>query len=479
MRTIGRDFGDTARKVYAVASGALGNGKTCVVNTDGTVSVVATGSPNLGSPLVFESANISTSRTATSYDSNSNKIVVSYSDGSPNGPGMSAVGTVSGDSISFGTSVEFNAVEAKQIASTFDSSNNKIVIAFSDGDNSNKGKAIVGTVSGTSISFGTEVLFNNSNTTQMNIVFDSTNNKVVIVYRDDGNSDQGTAIVGTVSGTGISFGSEVIFETGTTTSISAAFDSAAGKVVIAYQDGSDGTKGKVVVGTVSGTGISFGSIVVFSQNNSSGMSTTFDSNLNKIVIAYTDGGNSNFGTAIVGTVSGTGISFGTAVVFESSVCTQTSATFGGSDNKTVISYTDQSKGKVVIGTVSGTGISFGSATEFEAAEIEKTSSAFDSSSNLVIAYSDKGNSLFGTAIVYQTAPLNLTAENYIGITPSAYPDGAGAEIQTKGAVNEEQSGLTAGQSYYVQTDGTIGTTAGDPSVFAGTAVSATKIIVKG
>jgi hypothetical protein len=74
---------------------------------------------------------------------------------------------------------------------------------------------------------------------------------------------------------------------------------------------------------------------------------------------------------------------------------------------------------------------------------------------------------------------NLTSENFIGITPSAYPDGAGAEIDTKGAINTEQSGLTAGQSYYVQTDGTITTTAGDPSVFAGTAVSATKLIVKG
>ena len=41
------------------------------------------------------------------------------------------------------------------------------------------------------------------------------------------------------------------------------------------------------------------------------------------------------------------------------------------------------------------------------------------------------------------------------------------------------SSLTAGQSYYVQTDGTLSTTAGDPSVFAGTAVSATKLIVKG
>ena len=41
--------------------------------------------------------------------------------------------------------------------------------------------------------------------------FDSANNKVVIVYQDNGNSAYGTAIVGTVSGTSISFGSPVVF----------------------------------------------------------------------------------------------------------------------------------------------------------------------------------------------------------------------------------------------------------------------------
>ena len=41
MKTIGRDFGDVARKVYATASGTLPNGKPVVVNADGTVSVVA------------------------------------------------------------------------------------------------------------------------------------------------------------------------------------------------------------------------------------------------------------------------------------------------------------------------------------------------------------------------------------------------------------------------------------------------------
>ena len=47
------------------------------------------------------------------------------------------------------------------------------------------------------------------------------------------------------------------------------------------------------------------------------MAATFDSTNNKVVIAYQDDGNSNYGTAVVGTVSGTSITFGTPVVFES------------------------------------------------------------------------------------------------------------------------------------------------------------------
>ena len=74
---------------------------------------------------------------------------------------------------------------------------------------------------------------------------------------------------------------------------------------------------------------------------------------------------------------------------------------------------------------------------------------------------------------------NLTSENFIGIASNGYADGQSAAINAKGFVDDNQSGLTAGQSYYVQTDGTLSTTAGDPEVFAGTAVSANKLIVKG
>ena len=74
---------------------------------------------------------------------------------------------------------------------------------------------------------------------------------------------------------------------------------------------------------------------------------------------------------------------------------------------------------------------------------------------------------------------NLTAENYIGISFGSYTNGQTATIQVKGSVDDAQSGLTPAQTYYVQTDGTFGTTADSPSVVAGTAISTTQIIVKG
>ena len=74
---------------------------------------------------------------------------------------------------------------------------------------------------------------------------------------------------------------------------------------------------------------------------------------------------------------------------------------------------------------------------------------------------------------------NLPAENYIGIADAAYSNGASATIQIAGAVDDAQSSLTPGQTYYVQEDGSLSTTADSPSVVAGTAVSATQIIVKG
>ena len=429
----------------------------------------------IGSEAVFESA--TTSIVCAAYDSNENKTVIVYKDNGNSNYGTAVVATVSGNSVSYGTPVVFEAATTGHTSVAFDSNSNKIVIAYADSGNSNHGTAIVGTVSGTSISFGTPVIYNAANTAYNSVVFDSSNNKIVIAYTDSGSSSHGTAVVGTVSGTSISFGSEVVFESASTAYVSAAFDSNSNKVVIGYQDTGNSGHGTSIVGTVSGTSISFGSATVFESAYVSYVQVGFDSTNNKIVIAYQDEGNSYYGTSIVGTVSGTSISFGTAAVFQSSQANVYSVVHDSNAQKTVIFFRDQTssqKGTVINGTVSGTSISFN--TKFVVAagvtEGHTQNAVFDSTANkIVIAFRDDSNSSYGTAVVYQTAFDNTNR--------GQVADGGHALIDTQGAISDNQTGLTAGQSYFVQTDGTLSTTAGDPSVFAGTAVSATKLIVKG
>jgi len=200
-----------------VASGTIPTGATVVINTDGTVGIVTqttSNTPGGGSATIFNS-------------------------GTTNDP---------------------------QVA--YDSTNQKVVVVYSDDANSGKGTAIVGTVSGTSISFGTEVIFNNANTPYLAVAFNSTNGKVVVAYRDQGNNDDGTARVGTVSGTSISFGTATVFKSNQANYISMASGTVldGNKVAITYQNGTNSARGECVIGTISGTGISFGTPVAFESN---------------------------------------------------------------------------------------------------------------------------------------------------------------------------------------------------------------------
>ena len=455
----------------------------------------------MGSAVDFESGGTKT--VASVYDSSNNRVVVAYQDDADSDHGKAVVGTVSGSSITFGTPVTFESATTKKISMTFDSNANKVVIAYEDTGNSSYGTAIVGTVdpSDNSISFGSAAVFESASIAGdvafvTFTTFDSSNNRVVVAYNDNVNSNYMTAVVGTVSGTSISFGTPVVFESASGGVLGATFDSSENKVVIAFRDGGDSDKGKGIVGTVSGTSISFGSATEFSATTRAGYGgAVFDSSNNKVVFNYsgsTDGGNNFKGLSVVGTVSSTSISFGSEVNWETGEAKNISAAFDSGAGKVAVSYMDDAdsdKGKIVMGTVSGTSITFEDPVVFESGAItQNTGTAFDSSAGrVVISFADDGDSSKGKSVVARNIVLataaqvssNLTSENFIGLAENDAPDGGLATVQLGGSVNDKQTGLTAGQTYFVQTDGTIGTTADSPSVTAGTAVSSTEILVKG
>ncbi len=473
MRLIGNVEKDA--QVRAVASGALSTGDTVIVNSDGTVSVVAGNDASTGTPTVYNAA--SQSEMSAAFDSTNNKVVVVYKDNGNSQRGTAAVGTVSGTSISFGSEVVFNTGVMGNITSTaYDSNAQKIVIAYKNESNSFYGEAIVGTVSGTSISFGTAVVFSSVTTNNTTAVFDSTNNNGVVSYAVASN---GKARVGTVSGTSISFGTEVTFNPSNSGPISSTFDTTNGKVIIAYRDGNDDF-GTAIVGTVSGTSISFGSEAAFASAVTNQHTVGFDANAGKVVIAYQDGNASNQGKLVVGTVSGTSISYGTAINLNpTGEAEQFAATYDSTAQKVVIAYKDKgNSSQPTFGfcTVSGTSVSVENFVVVTAGSVGGV--VYDSNADkLVLDYTNSDG--HGAGVVFSPASTNLTAENFLGFAAHTYADTQSALVNSTCTVDRNQTGLTAGQTYYVQNDGSLGTTAADPSVEAGTAISSTEIIVKG
>lgn len=442
MRIIGNDP-NTPRQTQVVASGTLSTGDTIVINADGTVSAVAETSISeaVGTGVSFDST--LPGENCVVYDSNAQKVVITYRDTLDSNRGHAVVGTVtpSDNSISFGTPVQFTTRNIEFSSATYDSANNKVVVAYADSQGSRYGYAIVGDVSGTSISFGSETVFNSYEVQEVAIGYDANAEKVVIVYEDWGNSNVGTAIVGTVSGTSISFGTEVTFDSNRSREMSVTYDSNAQKIVIAYKHDSDNS-GEAIVGTVSGTSISFGSSTGFDSNNVNSIFATYDSSSQKVVIAYRDVTNNSYGEAIVGTVSGTSISFGTSAVFNSGISTFISATYDANVGKVVIAYRDNSNsfyGTVVSGTVSGTSISFDTEIVFDAISTNHTGAAYDANSKkVVIASADTSGSGDGVGTVYQASgsSQNLTAENYIGTAKSGATDGDSVVVNTQGTVSD-------------------------------------------
>jgi len=431
-------IGITDQAISSAATGKVVCKGGAITNT-GLLPLAET----FGSKVVFEAA-ISNQR-SSAFDSANNKIVIAYQDSGNSNYGTAIVGTVSGNSITFGTPAVFASHSMQYSSTVYDPDTQKIIISYRNSTSGSSGLAVVGTVSGTSISFGTAVEYAASSVFIQEAVYDTANNKVVITY-DDVTQNATRSIVGTVSGTSISFGTAVSVNSNRGSDVSAAYDSANGKIVVAYKESS---RGKARVGTVSGTSISFGGETNFSSGNLFWPTVVYDVQNEKTLIAFRDSDNSDYGTAVVGTVSGTSISFGSATVFNTGITQSIQGTYDSTNNVVALSYADNpnsNQGTAINGTISGTSVSFGSATVFNTTDTSGDPGAvisYDTNAKkLVYAFTDSGNSNYGTAIVG-----NLS------------------------------NALTPNTAYFVQDDGTISTTSSTTK--AGTALSTTSLLLTG
>ena len=462
--------GAGGKQVDFVASGAISSGVTVGLNSDGTVEAVVGVTQGTGSEATWSSSSVYSAGyngVSAVYHPVENVVVVVYADEASPYYGRAVVGSISGNTITFGSAVVFNSNQTRYPRVTYDSSTEKVVVVWQDLPvSTGHGTAVVGTVSGTSISFGSVTIFNPAGVTEdIAVTFDSNSNKVVVVFKSAQQSNRGYACVGTVSGTSISFGSTVIFASGATLFIGCCFDTNQNKVVICYRNFSNSSYGTAIVGTVSGTSISFGTAVVYESAQSNYNSIVYDSTEQQVVVVYQDAGNSNYATAVVGTVSGTSVSFGSATVIRSAPITYINLSYNSQDKKiNVFSLVGVlpltlSNGSLSVGTLS-----------VPASTIQGIDIAYDSSANKsALIYAN--NVKQGKAKVFTNASTNYT--DFIGISDAAISDTASGSVTIKGGISTNVTGLTPNATYYVQTDGSLSTTASD--VLAGKALSSTSI----
>jgi len=491
MSYLGRQLNVPASVFEAVADGSITAGSTVVIKSSGKVANVTDQSASTSSP-----GEINGNRQTdfdTAYDASQNCVLVVYRENSVAGKACVRAATLSGSTLTFGTEVVTDMIPAGARVSIASDGSGGFILVCEDSNQSNKQFALAGTVSGTSITIGNDAEFADSTYGINDIMFDSTSGKFVIVYVDNQNSFYLTAKVATRSGTGFSLGSAVAISSETYLyGLRCTEDTDENRVVV-FAGGS--SQVRCVAGQVSGTSTSWGSVVqltsskVVHDGEENTCEITYDSSAKATVFVYCDDETSpsKKTVALIATLSGSTATIGSRqILYGDDKARQPSAVYDPVSQKVLVAFDKGADGQprtgqFLLATITGgtsRSATVSGLTEFESGRTSMPSLVHHSGENKnVIFYSDEDDTDTGKYVIQASQFQNFT--DFIGFTDTTYDDGDLVKVQVGGSVNGLQSGLTAGQTYFVQTDGSIGTSAASTSVTAGTAVSATEILVKG
>jgi len=221
------------------------------------------------------------------------------------------------------------------------------------------------------------------------------------------------------------------------------------------------------------------------------VASIYDATAGKIGVIYRN--SSGYPTAAVATPSGGTLSFGTPTVVRSNYTVEERGNFSpitcDGNNNFLFFYGDFDSNNLHTMPASISGTSFSLGTEITYGSIASflntnvcyasysSYALYDTTPATTVVHYYGDDSAEAYRVYAGVSSTNLTANNFVGISAGAYADTGTATVQTAGSVDDAQTGLTPGQRYYVQTNGSLGTTPDSPSVVAGVAVASTKLIV--
>ena len=484
--------------VPMVIDGALSAGESAIITSAGKAKKITATTGQLGARL---SVNSQKEDYLSCCQVSATQYVIAYCDSADHNlkARVATITDVGNSVITYGAAVTFNTASSDgRLSVCYDSNVNRVFIAFSDRSQSNRGYFIVGTISGTggsaTITFGTKAGYEvGAASNAPNVCFDATNNKVLIVA-DVSNSQ--LSWVCTVASTGNSA------TTGTQVSVSSNsiqgapfYHPGTGKIIVEYKDQGAGGALYYKIGTISGTTISYGTSAQASAAANTPNYDTCILNSTQFIAVYRDEGDSGKGKSRIGTISGTSITFGSINTFENTFVSGLICTVNYLDPTSVRIYfslnSPSNAARVINGTTSGTdgsaSTSWGSASAISGwGHIQASNQGYEfvratTYSGLprtFMMYRDGEGSGNTYCVVDTFSNTDLTASNFLGFSKAAYTDGQTGTIKITGNTLTGQSGLTPGQTYYVQNNGTLGGTADDPSISGGLALTSTSLLIR-
>lgn len=362
---------------------------------------------------VFESASTSN---VQSVQVDTNRYVVAYKDNGNSGYGTACVLTVNpaDNTVSSYTPVVFESasVDYVNIAKL---NTNKAIVTYQDTGNSSYGTACVLTINpaDNTITAGTPTVFASTNT-YTPVIAQTQTDKVIVAYRDFTNSNYGKAIVLTISGTTISFGVTLQFEGGGNTLDLRIITLDSTNVMVSYSY--SGVKVRVLT-NASGTTVTTGNAFTVSSTNGAiyngapmvALSST------KVFIVYPPSDINGYCTLLNITLGNVISSYGNIPLLFNQVGTRYLSACLLDTNKVMVCYRDSSNSNY------GTALTFNVVGEEIFIDRNKRNfSTSDSNSIIVntvnsskalVCYQDVGNSNYGTVKV-------LTLDNCTGYTLS-------------------------------------------------------------
>jgi len=349
------------------------------------------------------------------------------------------------------------------------------------------------TSDGTNLTMGSATLICTADASDWaDITWDKTADKfLVVVGKDASDSNYTNAWVVSHSGTTLTVNTKVQVKASTSRFVFLKYDPDNNRHLLCYADEADSQKlcGRII--TVSGTTPTIGAETKESSTTYYGISVDYISG-GKFITAYNRANNCY---ARIVTISGTTVTFGT----ESSSLdgmVQVNGTYRGNHGVTC-SY-DTLTGKVFVSYLYSSGPSDNPYKVLTLDTSNNTISNIGSREWIRGSSTGEVNSIYveywmfhnyvaragtgGGDIKYFTRTTsskssNINAESFLGVANASYTDGQTATIRVSGSTQDSQVGLTTGQNYFVQDDGTLGLTAATTKVYAGTAVSQTKLLV--